>query len=134
MSIFIDTSGLLAVLDRDEINHAVSAAAWSEILQSDETLVTTNYVLVETCALLQHRLGLAAVRLFDEDIAPILDIIWVDGQLHHAAMGILLATGRKRLSLVDCVSFEAMRGRRLTRAFALDRHFREQGFDCLPER
>lgn len=132
MSVFVDTSGFLAVLDRDEINHQRAARAWAEILQSDQVLTTTNYVLIETCALLQHRLGLAAVRFFQEEIVPVLRIAWVDATLHHASMSVVLAAGRKKLSLVDCVSFETMRMEGVATAFTLDRHFREQGFTCLP--
>lgn len=132
MSVFVDTSGFLAVLDRDEINHQRAASAWGEVLQSDEVLTTTNYVLIETCALLQHRVGLAAVRFFQEEIVPVLRITWVDARLHHASMSVVLAAGRKKLSLVDCVSFETMRMEGVTTAFTLDRHFREQGFTCLP--
>jgi len=33
---------------------------------------------------------------------------------------------------LNCVSFEVMRRSRLTRAFAFDRHFAEQGFQQIP--
>lgn len=132
MSVFVDTSGLLAVLDRDDVHHASAAGAWADILQSDEVLTATNYVLVETIDLLQHRLGLKAVRFFQEEILPVVGIVWVDATMHHAAMSIMLAAGRKKLSLVDCVSFEAMRLGGISTAFTLDRHFREQGFTCFP--
>ena len=68
MSIFIDTSGFIAVLDMDDENHTGAAEAWQNILTSAETLVTTNYVLVETCALVQNRLGMTATKVFQEDI------------------------------------------------------------------
>jgi predicted nucleic acid-binding protein len=132
MSIFIDTSGLLAVLDRDDTNHIAAAEIWRNILISAETLVTTNYVLVETCALVQSRFGMAALKLFQEDIVPVLKIEWIDNSIHQAAMGIMLSAMRKKLSLVDCVSFETMRLLELTTVFTLDRHFKEQGFKCLP--
>lgn len=132
MSVFIDTSGFLAVLDMDDENHAAAAEAWKDILTSDEILVTTNYVLVETCALVQNRLGMSAIKVFQEDIVPILRIEWVDSVVHNAAIGIMLAAMRKKLSLVDCVSFEMMRLLVITTAFTLDGHFREQGFACLP--
>jgi predicted nucleic acid-binding protein len=132
MSIFIDTSGFIAVLDMDDANHTGAAETWQNILTSAETLVTTNYVLVETCTLVQNRLGMAAVKVFQEDIVPVLRIEWIDNTVHHAAMGIMLAAERKKLSLVDCVSLETMRLWGVTTAFTLDRHFREQGFICLP--
>ena len=132
MSIFIDTSGFIAVLDMDDASHTMAAKTWMDILTSDETLVTTNYVLVETCAIIQNRLGMAAIKVFQNDIVPVLRIEGIDKAVHHAAMEIMLAVARKKLSLVDCVSFETMRLLGVTTAFTLDKHFKAQGFICLP--
>jgi len=134
MSIFIDTSAFLAILDKDDEHHNPAAEVWRNILMSTETLVTTNYVLVETCALVQHRLGMSAVEVFQEDIIPVLRIEWIDHASHQAAVVIMLTAKRKKLSLVDCVSFETMRHLEIKTAFTLDRHFKEQGFKCLPEK
>lgn len=132
MSIFIDTSGFLAVLDKDDASHARVKNAWADMLSSDDLLVTTNYVLVETFALVQNRLGLAATKVFQEDIVPVLQTEWIDRTLHSAAIGIMLSASRMKLSLVDCASFETMRLLGITTAFTLDKHFREQGFSCVP--
>ena len=132
MSVFVDTSGLLAVLDAGEDAHAKAARSWRDLLVSDEELVTTNYVVVETSALVQHRMGFAALKVLQEDVVPALRMAWVDEAVHQAAVGTLLATGRKHLSLVDCVSFAVMRLSGIGSAFTLDRHFKEQGFRCLP--
>lgn len=131
-SIFIDTSAFLALLDADDAGHHRTRNAWSDLLGSDTVLITSNYILVETFALVQNRLGLAAVRVFQEDIVPLLDIRMIDAPAHAAAVSALLVAGRKRLSLVDCSSFEIMHRRGIRRAFTLDRHFREQGFECVP--
>jgi len=134
MSIFIDTSAFLAILDKDDERHHLAAEVWRNILMSTETLVTTNYVLVETCALVQHRLGMPAVKVFQEDIIPVLTIQWIDHASHQTAAGIMLTSKRKKLSLVDCVSFETMRRLGIKTSYTLDRHFKEQGFKCLPEK
>jgi predicted nucleic acid-binding protein len=133
MSIFIDTSGFIAVLDKDDASHTEAVKTWMDILTSEEDLVTTNYVLVETGALVQNRLGMAAIKVFQEDIVPVLRIEWIDKAVHYAATGILPAAVRKKLSLVDCVSFETMRLLGITTAFTLDKHFKEQGFTSLPD-
>jgi predicted nucleic acid-binding protein len=130
--IFIDTSAFYALLDADDAGHAAAKGAWIELVQGDALLVTSNYVLVETCALLQNRLGLDAVRVFQEEIVPLLEVRWIDAVLHQAAASAHLAAGRKGLSLVDCASFEAMRQGGMRTAFTLDRHFRDQGFETLP--
>ena len=128
MSLFVDTSALLAVLHAGDESHARAARSFRALIESNEELVTTNYVLVETTALLQHRFGPAAVRGFLDDVAPVLGVEWVDAELHAEGTAALVTAGRRELSLVDCVSFACMRRRGITRAFHFDRHFREQGF------
>jgi predicted nucleic acid-binding protein len=128
MIAFVDTSALLALLDRDDQHHADAITAWQTLAEGEATLVTTNYVVLETIAVGQHRLGLDAVRAWTSDVAPLLDVEFVDEALHRAALSTLLAADRRQLSLVDCVSFEVMRRRGLRHAFAYDRHFSEQGF------
>ena len=132
MSVFVDTSAFLAVLDGGDAGHVGAAQAWRDVLATDAELVTTDYVVVETCAVAQSRLGLAALRAFQEEVVPVLRVQWVDETVHAAAVGTLLASGRRSLSLVDCVSFETMRLLGISSALTLDRHFREQGFRCLP--
>ena len=132
MSVFVDTSGLLAVLDFDDANHESADEAWRELLKTDEPLVTSNYVLVEAFALVQSRLGMTAIQALSRDAIPLLKVHWVGEAEHSAATAALLSAGRRRLSLVDCSSFEVMRALGIDRCFAFDPHFREQGFKCLP--
>ena len=132
MSTFVDTSAFLAVLDADDAQHARANHIWIELVGSEEALLTTSYVLVETFALVQARLGIEAARLLQDDVVPVLRVTWVDESLHGAAMTALLTARRRELSLVDCVSFEAMRRLGVERAFAFDKHFRQQGFSLVP--
>jgi len=129
MIAFVDTSALLAVLDRDDRNHIKARRRWRSLIEGGATLVCTNYVLLETTTLLQVRFGLQAVRVFQEDVVPLLTIEWVDAELHQAGMTAVLTAARRRLSLTDCISFEVMRRLGIRNAFAFDRHYREQGFD-----
>lgn len=131
MTTFVDTSAFLAVLDADDAQHTRASRLWSELVGGEEDLLTTSYVLVETFALAQARLGLGATRLFNDDVVPILRVAWVDEALHRAAMTALLTAQRRDLSLVDCVSFEAIRRLGAERVFAFDRHFRQQGFALI---
>jgi len=128
VSVFVDTSALLAVLNSGDENHGRASRTYRALVESDEPLVTTSYVLVETVALLQHRFGLGAVRGFQDAVTPVLAVVWVDAELHAEAAAALLTANRRQLSLVDCVSFACMRRQGLTRAFHFDRHFRDQGF------
>lgn len=129
--VFVDTSAFYALLERDDLHHKTADRQWKQLLDSRAALVTSNYVVVETCALLQRRLGLAAVRVFMEELLPVVTVEWVSPQLHGAAYEAVLAANRKDLSLVDCVSFAMMRAQAARYALTFDRHFREQGF-ALP--
>ena len=131
MTIFVDTSAFYAVLDRDDSNHRRARDAWGRLLGGAATLMTSNYVLVETSALLQHRLGVAALRAFHEDIVPILSVEWVTESRHRAGVESVLTAARKKLSLVDCVSFQLMRENGIREAFCIDQHFSEQGFETI---
>lgn len=131
--IFVDTSAFYALLDADDEGHGKAAPAWAELLESNALLITSNYILVESCALLHSRLGLQAVKTFEEDFVPLLDVVWVDAPTHRAAASAMLSGGKRRISLVDYSSFEIMNKGGLKTAFSLDRHFREQGFLCVPK-
>jgi predicted nucleic acid-binding protein len=116
----------------DDVNHSAARSAWLELLNRGEDLVCTNYVLVETFALIQNRLGMGAMRAFQEDVVPLLGVEWLDAVHHQAAMAALMIAGRRSLSLVDCASFETMSRLGLRTAFTFDPHFKEQGFTCIP--
>lgn len=132
--IFIDTSGFYALLDRNDRAHGPARAAWTGLLSptKPEALITSNYVLVESFALIQARLGLNAVKTLHDDILPVVAREWVTEIDHAAAVNAVLTAGRRRLSLVDCSSFQLMRRLGIQGAFAIDRHFAEQGIELLP--
>jgi predicted nucleic acid-binding protein len=132
MNIFIDTAAILAVLNENDQFHPSALRVWDEILSAKAPLFSSNYVLVETIALLQHRFGVEATRLFERDILPIVDVRWVGETIHKQGMSALLAANRRNLSLVDCTSFEIMRQAGLDVVFTFDSHFREQGFKVIP--
>ena len=62
MSVFADTSGLYALLFESEESHADVVRVFRDTLTGERPLWTTSYVLVETIALLQSRVGLEPVR------------------------------------------------------------------------
>jgi len=132
MTVFVDTSAFLAVLDAGDANHGQATQIWQDLVNREETLVCSNYVLIETFALVQNRLGMPAVSVLQNDILPVINVEWIDEPLHRAGVSALLTADRRRLSLVDCTSFETMRLLGIQQAFTLDQHFSEQGFECLP--
>ncbi len=132
MTTLVDTSALYDLLDTEASRHVEAAGVFRGMLERDDSLVTHNYVIVETTALVQRRLGIDATRALMGDVLPVIDVHWVDDGTHRAAVAALLAARHRSVSLVDWVSFELMRALRIDRAFAFDADFRRQGFATVP--
>ena len=128
MIVFADTSALFALLVRDDLMHIRAKENFAYFARHGVQLLTSSFVLVETVALLQRRIGLASVHDFNAKILPLLEVVWIDAEWHGRAMHRLLAQDGRGLSLVDCVSFEIMEAREIKEAFTFGRHFEENGF------
>ncbi|MHB1001138.1 MAG: type II toxin-antitoxin system VapC family toxin [Armatimonadota bacterium] len=131
MSTFIDTSAFIAFLVDENQNHKSASETWRQLLETDDHLITSNYITVETCALLQRRIGMHAVKIFIEDVLPVVTIEWVDSTLHDDGVNGLMMSGKSGPNIVDCVSFAVMRRHAIKNAFTFDRHFSDQGFVVL---
>jgi uncharacterized protein len=120
--VFLDTSAVLALLNPKDESHERAILDFESLQRRRARLVTTSYVLVESYALLGRRMGLTAVRAFRESLAPLCETVWVDQEIHDAALDLLLERGRRDLSLVDAVSLVVMNRQTIESAFAFDRH------------
>jgi predicted nucleic acid-binding protein len=130
--IFVDTSAFLAILNRSDEFHTEAAPHWVDYVKAGEHLFTSNYVVSETCALAQNRIGMQAVRRLFEEMLPVVVLHWIDRSVHETGVAMLLAANRRQLSLVDCTSFAVMREIGIASAFTFDDHFAEQGFTIVP--
>ena len=129
--IYVDTSAFYALLDRSDRYHSKASALWPDLLHDNITLLTSNYVVWETVGLLQKRIGFEAASLWYKDILGVLDVLWVDTRTHQLAYELWLNLGRRRLSLVDCVSFVTMHQHEIEKAFCFKPHFTDHGFILL---
>jgi predicted nucleic acid-binding protein len=126
-SLFIDTSGWMALLRADEPQHTDAV----KIFDSSKQFITTNYVLAELIPLANSR-GIqrsTSYRFVKEiESSELVTIVWIDIELHGQAMDLLETRLDKSYSLCDAVSFVVMREYKLTDALTTDRHFQQEGF------
>ncbi|MBN1962449.1 MAG: PIN domain-containing protein [Deltaproteobacteria bacterium] len=128
MTIFIDTSAFYAMLDRDDVNNQRAKDIWINLVETETPLITSNYILIETFALLQHRLGIAALQAFYSDVLSLVHQHWLDKEDHEAALAAILVAQKRDLSFVDTSSFQIMRRLGLNEVFTFDAHFSQHGF------
>jgi len=128
MSCFVDSSAFIAITDPNDLNHRAAVGFWERLTLARSPLITSNYVVVETMAIMHARRGIPVVQRFSKDIAPVLTVVWVSREMHDSAVKAMLSGGRRGPGIVDCVSFEVMRQQGIAEALAFDRHFDDQGY------
>lgn len=118
-----DSSAILALLDADDADHARAVKTAQTIAAEKRPSFVTNYVEVETHALLVRKLGRAIARQWL--LAGSLPVLRVLPAEEEEAREILARHTDKDWSLCDAISFAVLEGRRITRAFTFDHHFRQ---------
>jgi predicted nucleic acid-binding protein len=115
----------------EDNEHERARSILASLDANDTELVSSSFVLQEILALLQSRIGIAAIRAFQDKVFPVLDVEWITNDIYERALATLLAAHQRRVSLTDWTSFEIMRKRGIQTAFAFDEHFEDQGFELL---
>ena len=133
MRTFVDTSAFFAVLSAEEADNG-RATRWLERIANseDEQLLTHGYVVTESIALIQRRLGTDLVRTFIDHLLPVCEIRYIERGLHERATVAYLSSLSRHSSFVDRTSFELMRTEGIRRAFTFDGDFRREGFETVP--
>jgi uncharacterized protein len=130
VSLFVDTSGVLALIDRDDLAHEQVVAAFAR--GRDLPLVTHAYVVIETLAVARRRFGPAVASDIIDRVIPALEVAPVDAELHAIAVRDFRAAIETSVSVVDRVSFAFMRREGIGSAIALDADFQTAGFETIP--
>lgn len=126
----IDTSGLLCLHHRSELQHSDAVTFFDAAF----VRLTHSYILAEFVALahsrgLPRRESLAFVAALQDD--PMVEVVYVDESFHCAALNLLQERLDKTWSLCDAVSFLLMQQRGITEALTTDHHFEQAGFTRL---
>jgi predicted nucleic acid-binding protein len=122
LAIFVDSSALIALVDRDDSTHSAAVSAYGNLLAEGYKLFTTNYVMAETFDLLSTGAGPDVARRFLRDCK--IAIYHADEQDERRAKRVVLRqTGPNGLSLTDAISFVVMERLNVADAFAVDPGF-----------
>lgn len=131
--VFVDTSGWYAVIDRRDAHHDRAKELIRRALRRGGRLVTTDYVVDESCTLAKVRAGtLAATRLLDllRDTRAV-EWEWIGSERFARAEALFRKQTDQAFSFTDCTSFEVMRERSLRSALTSDGDFRIVGYEPL---
>ena len=119
---FVDSSALVALVDRDDASHVAVADAYDDLVAGGYKLFTTDYVVAETFDLLRAGVGVAIARRWLRESR--LAVYHADEQdVANARRMILEASEARDLSLIDAVSLVVMDRLGVADAFAVDQGF-----------
>jgi len=132
-AVFLDTSFVIALLNRADAHHERAKELHAQITAVRRRRVTTTGILLELGDGFagKGRWDLIAPFLAATVIDPLLDIVTVDPRLAERGWALRSARADKDWSLTDCISFVVMTDYGLDEALTADHHFRQAGFRAL---
>ncbi len=123
---FVDSSAILAIVNRADPTHEQAVAAYHELLDAGYHLFTTDYVLTETSQLLDLAFGPDVARQWLR--SHHLPVYHADEQdVKRAIAQVTSASPGSRLSMIDAISSVVMERLGVSDAFAVDPEFMTDG-------
>jgi uncharacterized protein len=130
--VFVDTGAFGSFWIDDDVNLRLASDILKAIVAANLLIVTTNFIIAETHALVLSRAGRqAALRALDfiDRGADHIERVTKGDELE--ARGILEQYDDKTFSYTDATSFAVMERLGLRDVFTFDRHFEQFGFSSL---
>src|SRR5437868_13855554 len=108
--VFLDTSGLYALVDKNDGWHTAATRVVRQILQSRRKLVTTDHVICETVNLAvarkSHFVGKRVLDLIDQSVG--ISVEWIGSLRFDESKSFFRKHSDHAYSFTDCTSFVVM--------------------------
>lgn len=132
-TLFVDTSALVAVLNRRDQYHGDASGKFVGALSEGTKFVTTSHVFAETTTRILRGVGAQAAVAAGNAIRrqKEIDMVYPLSATTDQAWKIFAKYGDQGFSMVDCISFAVMKELSITAAFAYDKHFTVFGFALI---
>lgn len=135
LPIFVDTGGLYAAFDEDDVNHDAADAVFDGMEAGEYGPVfTSRYVLSEFATLMLYQIGQPAAvdALTTVRESQTFNILPVGKQTFDTACKEFERYDDQQISFVDHMSAVLAREHEIEHMFAFDSDFRTLGFERIP--
>jgi predicted nucleic acid-binding protein len=131
--VFLDTSGLYALVDKNDSWHDKATRVVRQILQSRRKLITTDQIIIETVNLSvarkSHFVGKRVLDLVEQSTG--ITVEWIGSLRVDSAKTFYRKHSDHAFSFTDCTSFIVMHELKLIEALTSDEHFTQARFRAL---
>ncbi|MEK7354633.1 MAG: PIN domain-containing protein [Chloroflexota bacterium] len=130
--VIVDTSALYALTSATDAFHTQAKSSYERLLDWEWELCITSYILVETSALMHHRLGFQPLITFMETaLSDVVRIVWVENTIHGEAWRRMMRRQGRDFSLVDWTTMVVAEQLKAS-VFTFDQGFRHEGILIFP--
>lgn len=131
--VFLDSAGLMALLNVRDALHATAVGIWNEFVAVQTPLVTTPLVLIELgdCLSSSRHRSLAVEMRQQLLRSSQCEIVTTAPELEIAAWNLYANRPDKDWGMTDCISMLVARQQGAVRIFTADHHFEQAGFEIL---
>jgi uncharacterized protein len=123
--VFVDTGAFYAALNRKDEHHREAVQLFTRAVEEEWQLVTSNFVVAETHALILTRLGRALATGWLRDVPA--EVVRVTAEDEGKARRIIFGYQDKEFSYCDATSFAVAERMRIREVMAFDPHFTQYG-------
>jgi predicted nucleic acid-binding protein len=139
MSVFVDTSAWLAIIDEKNEYHKEVVEYFTYLLGSKITMVTNNIVIDETIDHLKSVFGIETAKKFNEIINEStinvkLRMDWISRRERKLALDSFLKDKTGNLSLRYFYIYGSVRRKKIDILFTLDQQLKHLGLPIMPQK
>jgi predicted nucleic acid-binding protein len=131
--VFLDTHGLLAVLNADDAHHDAAAALFNSLADDRTPVFTSDWVLAEFLSVAARRTLRAPAAAIADDLrsSPLTTVLPATRTGWDQAFRLFRSRKDKEWSFVDCTSIMLCNQFRITGVVTNDHHFAQAGLRVL---
>ncbi len=133
-SIFVNTSGWLALYNPNDRNHEAAKDLWEDLRERPIRLVTTDYVLDQTFTALKVFGSLHAAQAFNELVknSMLIRLFMADSVIFDRAWNVFVDDEQSHWTFTDCINYAVVQYLGVSEVFTFDPGFSAPGMVTIP--
>ena len=133
-TIFVNSSGWLALYNRNDPNHPAARALWEELRDLPVRFITTDYVLDQVYTALKVFGSLQAAQAVHQLVSnsQLVRLFMVDAVIFDRAWRVFLEDEQPQWTFTDCINFSVIQYLGISEVVTFDPNFAHPSLATIP--